>query len=281
MIKNSITINDIPINVYGESSNSVIVIVHGASEGASRYEEFAKLLATDRNVITYNHPGHETGEVVNFEYVSIIETTKQVLKYAEDTYDHVAIFAHSMGSLITRAVINSIKPNTKIILSGAPVVKIGDKMQLSLMNLLLKVCNGDKASKFFNHLFFDMRNDKIGLKNKTWLTTNDEIVEQFKTDALQNQLFNNRSLAALCKLTLIANNNKIYEAMNKHSILLISGMTDVFTNNGLNYQLINNYCENCLVIIYPNSYHEVHNDIDKNQLIKDINLFIKEINGKN
>lgn len=270
------------INLYPNDSDEVVVLIHGASEGALRYSDLATKLNQNYNVITFNHPGHETGHDVDFTEEQILECTKQVITYAQTNFKSVTLFAHSMGSVVVRNLLVYIKEDTKIILSGAPVITAFDKISSMFAIVLLNFSKKDKVKKGLNYKVFDGKSAKIGLENKAWLSSQKPVVELFTASKLNNQLFSNRALMALLEMTLDANARSVFKKLAKFDVLLVSGNTDVFTNGGLNYRFITKYANKAKVKVYPNSYHEVHNDIDKMQLIKDINKFIKkENNGKN
>ncbi len=265
-----------------KSRDDVIIIVHGASEGESRYRELASKLCMSLDVITYNHPGHETQDNVKFTYLQILKTTNEVINYGCQNYQNVTLYAHSMGSLVVRNLIFGINQNVKIILSGAPVLSLSDKLSSYGGLALLTVLSRDKVNKQLNYLVFDQKASKHELDDKKWICSLQDVVCDYKTDGVSNYLFTNESLKALIKLSLKANTKSVYEKLNNYELLLISGAVDHFTNNGQSYYKICKYAVNSQVNIYENSYHEVHNDIDKNQLVKDILKFIeKDVNGKN
>lgn len=272
----------VELNVYNKGANSVIVVVHGASEGKSRYTEFAQRFASSTAVITYNHPGHETGEDVIFSTDEILLTTKQVIDYAIANYEQVTIFSHSMGTLVIRNILDVIPTNVNLILSGAPVIKLGDRISSYLGLIPLVFMKKNKSSKQLNYLVFDQKSSKIGLVDKQWLSTDEQQVLAYLNSPLTNKLFTNQSLVSLIQLTLAANTAEVNRKLEQYRVLLVSGMCDCFTNNGLNYQVISRRAPSAQIKIYPNSFHEVHNDIDKLQLDKDIRKFIeKETDGKN
>lgn len=264
----------VAINLYKQNTDSVVVIVHGASEGALRYSEFATKLQNQYNVITYTHPGHETGSEVNFSEDEILAYSKLVLTYAQDNFQKVTIFAHSMGTVIVRNLLIYLRDDTKLILSGAPILSIKDKIASMVGIVMLNCKRGSDVSSKMNYMIFDQKNSKIGLDDKAWLSTKEQIVELFKMSKLNNQLFTNRSLLALLELTLAASDANVYKQLRKHQLLLVSGGTDVFTNNGLNFKYILKKAPQAKTIIYPNSYHEIHNDVDKKKLLNDILKFI-------
>lgn len=279
---NKKVINEVEFNEYEADSKKVIIFVHGASEGALRYSTLVNALSDKYNVITYNHPGHETGKAVDFDYDQILETSKQVIMYAQNKYDDVTIFAHSMGSIVIRNLLVYIKSETKLILSGAPVLSFADRVSAYGGLAALAVLPKDKVSDKINYLTFDKKANDIGLPDKSWLSSQSQVVELFKASKLNNQKFTNQALIALLEMTLDANSKEVYKKLGKHELLLVSGMTDTFTNNGLNYRYISKCAPNARVVVYPNSYHEVHNDIDKMVLIKDICKVVeKDIDGKN
>lgn len=274
--------NGIEINLYPHQSEIAILIIHGASEGASRYIELATALNEKYNVITYNHPGHETGQAVDFESTEILEKTKTVLKYVQANFNQVVIFAHSMGTFVIRNLLNYVNDNTKIILSGAPVINWSDKLSSQLAIVALKFTDKDRTSLKLNQIVFDQKSDKRGLKEKAWLSSKPEVVDKFRNSELHNQPFTNRAISNLLQLTLSGTQVSVYQKLAGYDLMLVSGGADPFTNNGLNYRYITKYAKQADLKIYDNSHHEVHNDVDKEQLINDIIKFIeKGTNGKN
>lgn len=272
------------INLYESETNSdkVIVIIHGASEGALRYGELAVKLSCVCNVITYNHPGHETTKNVSFTKDEILEKSKAILSYTQKQYKEVTIFAHSLGTVVIRNLLVYLHPKTKLIFSGAPVLTTKDKLLAIGGILKLKRMNPNEVSLEMNYKVFDEKSSKIGLEEKAWLTSRKLMVELFKSSKLNNQPFTNGSLIALLELTNDACEKSVYKKLAKFDLTLVSGATDVFTNDGMNYSFITKYASDANVKVYPNSYHEIHNDIDNHELIKDIKQIVeKEQNGKN
>lgn len=272
------------INLYENETKSdkVIVIMHGASEGALRYGELAVKLSEVSNVITYNHPGHETTKNVSFTKEEILDKSKAVLGYARKQYKEVTIFAHSMGTVIARNLLVYIHPKTKLIFSGTPVLTTKDKLLATGGIIKLKRMDANDVSLEMNYKVFDEKSSKIGLEEKAWLTSQRPIVELFKNSKLNNQFFTNESLIALLELTNEACEKQVYKKLAKFDMTLVSGAIDVFTDNGMNYSFITKYATDAKVKVYPNSYHEIHNDIDKQELIKDIKQIVeKEQNGEN
>lgn len=270
------------LNIYKCDSDQVVIIIHGASEGCGRYHELATKLSANYNVITYNHPGHETGEPVDFTKEQILEKTRNIIKYAQSTYAKVTIFAHSMGSLVVRNLTDDLSYETQIILSGAPVLSVADKLSGYVAWCLLSVLPKNHVSLKLNYLTFDQKSNRIGLTDKTWISSDSQVVKEFISSDKYNKPFTNRGLKALLSLSFGANNKKLYKQLNNYRVLLVSGLVDSFTGNGQLYYNIVKQAPNVTVKVYPNSYHEIHNDIDRNQLYKDIRKFIdKEENGKN
>lgn len=265
-----------------EPTERALVIVHGASEGALRYAQMATLFTTKFNVIVYNHQGHENGIPVNFEFDEIVGDTQKVILYAQNQYSDVTIFAHSMGTCVLKMCSTYIRKNTKIILSGAVVTSKLDNFKLLLLSLLLKFYDEDKVSEKLNYLLFTEKNDKNGLENHKWLSSREAVYTYYNQSNLYGQPFTNRSLKALVKLLRQTNKSKVLKKLAKYNIMLVSGGTDVFTNNGDGYQQIIKHTPKGKIHIYPNSYHEVHNDIDAYQLFDDIFKFCGvETNEKN
>lgn len=277
-----VKLNELEVNLFPANSKKLLIIIHGASEGKTRYQKMAESLSSTINVITYNHPGHETGNNVDFDIDGILNNTKLVLEYGKEHFDDITIFAHSMGSLVIRNLLDNLNDGTKIILSGAPITSPFETFINKLLRLMLSLLPDAKTSKQLNYLAFDAKSSKFGLNDKTWICSDMNVVRQFKSTKLNNQLFTNKSLKALITLSNRANSKVTINNLVKFQLFLVSGSIDVFTNNGINYRFITDVASKAVVKVYPNSYHEVHNDIDRNILYKDILDFIeKETDGKN
>ncbi len=273
---------EIEINIYEGNPEKALIICHGASEGTLRYAQMAEYFKQYFTVIIYNHPGHETGSPVDFTYEQITGDTAAVVLYVQKQFADVTIFAHSMGSLVIRNVLSFIKSDTRLILSGAPVLSFSDTVQLYGLAVLLKYSNKDEVSDKLNYKLFDEKSAKLGLTDKQWISSKQYIVDIYRQSKLANQKFTNRGLLALTELSLNANTNEINKKLNKFKLMLVSGGTDVFTANGKAYQKLSKSEEDTSIHIYQNSYHEVHNDVDNYQLFEDILQFTKkESNGKN
>lgn len=269
---------EIQVYIYGAENKDAIVICHGAGEGAGRYVELASKLSDEFAIITYTHLGHETKKAVELETIEdLTEDAINVIKYAKGAFPSVTVFAHSMGSLIIRNKLNKISKNTKLILSGAPIVSPMEKGMLYASLPVLNVLSAKGVNPMLNDMFFENKNKKIGLGDNSWISSDQSVVDEFNKNALYGQDFTNNSLKILANLTLKANSKEVYQTLNDFKdVLLISGATDVFTGNGEKHAQIIKHAPSIKSIIYPNSYHEVHNDIDSNQLIVDIKQFIKE-----
>lgn len=95
-------------------SKGIIVIVHGMSEYKERYLPFMHYLESNGfSSIIIDHRGHGNSVLSKEDYgffhddcgVGIVEDLVQVVNYAKDEYESIPlyIFAHSMGTLVTRA----------------------------------------------------------------------------------------------------------------------------------------------------------------------------------
>ncbi len=272
---------EIQINIQANNNHHAIVFCHGASEGAGRYEQFCKLLINNFDTITYNHRGHENKQAVELESSKLlVADLKEVIKWSKKHYQKISVFAHSMGALICLLSLEVLSKDDAIILSGVPTINRQDKWALTLAKYPLRALRANKTSKILNDMFFQNKNKRIGLENNKWLTSRLEQVDKYNTSQLYGQHFTNHSLAILAQMTLKANSEKTFKQLATfNKVLLISGSTDVFANDGKNYYYITKYAQSAKVNIYENSYHEVHNDIDSGQLANDLIVFLQE--GKN
>lgn len=104
-------------------------ILHGMSEHAHRYDQFAKeLVKSGYAVIAHNHRGHGSSPSVKLGLYAEQDGWGKVLQDIDVVRNHISadlpyfMFAHSMGTFITQSYLAT-KPNTidGLILSGSNI----------------------------------------------------------------------------------------------------------------------------------------------------------------
>lgn len=273
---------NIEINVWDnvQEAKGIIQIIHGAMEHIQRYEEVACFFNKNNYiVIGCNNFGHgkEVKDKVNHLYKkqNIIYRNKVVYKYIQKEYEGIPkiLIGHSMGSLISRKLLNQGHEYKKIILTG-PVNpnKLVTKTGLILAKIIRKISKGNNVSKLANHLMFKVFEKKSLKINKSinWLSTDDEVYERFQKDPECGKNFDNNYVVALIKLTIDVGKN--YEKLKNKNVILFYGEEDVSSNLGKDLKSL----KDVNIVKVKNMRHEIFNESDNLELLNNILNIINE-----
>jgi len=274
-----------------------ILILHGMAEHQNRYLPFAQfLLDSDFDVYLYDHRGHGTDKKLNelgfFAYNKgyqlVTNDAIEVSKYIENhnRSNKFILFAHSMGSLIARNVIQSYDKYDGVILSGTAYPP---KLLLSsglLIALLVKKIKGPKyISPFLSNLLFGSKK-YTKLSNRTvydWLSRSHQVVGAYIHDPYCGFTCTASFYHDLMELTANAANKKLIK-LTKPDIpmLIISGEKDPVGGFGKDIKrLLSVYKKlgftNVAYKIYPECRHELINELNKEEVYNDIRSWILKI----
>lgn len=277
-----------------QSPKAVVQIIHGMEEHKERYEMFAEFLAArGLTVITSDLRGHGKSAPI-LSHISdkrgdklLIEDQKTIRKYIEEKYPKlpVYLFGHSMGTIISRVLIQSEGDKyEKVALSGYvnpnPVAGIA-----VALTLIINCFKGPKGhSKLLTTL-------STGSFNKTienprteldWLSYNEENVDRYIASPLCGVEFTVGSYYALMKLLSRMGKAKAYKhAKEATAVLLIAGKDDPCTGfekgredskallEKAGYKAIE-------VVTLENMRHEILNEKENKKVYEEIaNFFLK------
>jgi len=300
------TLNDYqgnPIHVYQYNPEGeirgVIQIIHGASEHFARYGIFSEFLANAGFIVIgcdiighglstdnyeFVHFADKNGDLLAYESVLLVK------EYIEKTYSDYKqyLIGHSMGSFIARKLLIDF-PNfyTKAILSGSAYPP---KLLLNVGMCLTRIIKTFKGPKYVSKLIQDMSIDANQKKmrkdgiitgiNEEWLTR-DPIIQQYYHKSLMcGQPFTVSANLDMFKwIKFVCNKKNIALGNYQLPQFFISGGHDALSNYGkeiiklvdtmeeIGYEKVN-------FKIYPESRHEVLNELNKDVVFKDILEFI-------
>lgn len=282
------------LNIYScVNPKGVIQVIHGMEEYQDRYQYLANKLSNNGYiVVTSNMRGHgkyapklgyfckKRGDL------QLIQDQKTILEYIKSTFKNlpINIFAHSMGTIITRNLLQDTSNEyNKVILCGYPnyigAAKIG-----VLLARIIKTFKGKEAkSKLLQGIAIDPFNKQI--KNprtkSDWLSYNEENVDKYLSDPLCGFGFATSSYEALFRLMSNMHNKKLFKNVNKElPVFLISGEDDPCTggNKGVcaTYKALKEIGFNVLSPkIYEHARHEILNEDIKDLVISDCLNFLE------
>lgn len=274
-----------------ENEKAVIQIIHGMEEHQERYENFIKFLNENGfSVVSSDMRGHgKSAKDLGFfkekdGYKELVEDQKVITKYIKENFANleIYIFAHSMGTIITRVLLQGNSNDyKKVVLSGYPNYQIGAYFGIIIANIV-KVFRGPKyKSKFISSLSVGAFNKSIkNAKTKCdWICHNEENVKAYIEDPYCGFGFTCSAFCDLFHLVTMMHKSKLYRNINKEmSLLLLRGLDDVCTGGTKGAEdsynvLVNAGFNKIERIDYPNMRHEILAEKDNKKVYNDVVKF--------
>lgn len=275
----------------------VLQIVHGMAEYVERYEEFAEFLTAEGFVVTgEDHLGHGKSGAENGKYgyfcrqdpaTVLVRDVHRLKKMTQELYPEVpyVIMGHSMGSFITRNYL--CRYGTGI----AGAVIMGTGMQPPLVLNMAKAavavqklfCGPEHVSRFIDKLAFGGYNKKIDGPETgcDWLSRDSDRVRRYIEDPLCGFTFTLNGFGALFELI-----SRLYKKENLRRIpeelpvFMVSGDADPVGDYGRGVRraydsLVNAGLKNISLKMYPGGRHELLNETNRGEVMKDIRDWIE------
>ena len=216
----------------------------------------------------------------------LLEDQKVITKYIMDTYStgKVIILAHSMGTIITRNLIQTESHNyEKVILSGYPNYQAIMKFGLLLAKTIKSIKGDHYISKLVSDLSVGSFNKQIKNPRTSldWLSYNEKNVDLYIDDNLCGFPFTISAFVDLFSLLCNMNKRPNETANTNLPLLLLAGHNDpcVGGEKGIKDSINNlrkNNFTNITEITYENMRHEILNEKDSLIVINDIIKFLKD-----
>ncbi|MCB9072945.1 MAG: lysophospholipase [Bdellovibrionaceae bacterium] len=251
-------------------SDATILITHGIAEHSDSHHAMAEALADQRfQVYAWDLPGHgksygQRGYVHSFDEFTdsldrvIIEVEKHVVENTP-----LYLFGHSLGGLITitYALKNPETPVKSLLLSSPG---LGVKMHVPIYK--------DRAARLLNIIA-----PKVTIPHEIRyedLSRDRNIVASYYKDPLRHKKFS----APLYLGILKAMDEAQSRAHHLHIPMLIQAagadqVVDVVATQEF-YAKVSS--EHKKLIVYPDSYHEIFNDINRQEVIDDLLSYLRQ-----
>ncbi|MBR4949695.1 MAG: lysophospholipase [Clostridia bacterium] len=271
---------------------AVVQIVHGMMEHARKYSAFAEFL-NSHSIAVYAHDHRGHGETIvdnDFGYYGkggfnlAVENTYEVTKIIKSDFPELPnyIFAHSMGSFVTQRFIQNYgKEIHKCILCGSD----GPDFLYFLGRVVAKIITffrGDRHySKFLDKMAFGSYNKKTkNATNKDWLTRDDSKVDKYVNDPLCGKTVTASFFYELSKgMDQNFYKKNLKKIPKELPVFIISGDMDPVGKYGKGvlklfdvYQKLG--LKNVKMKLYEGARHELINEINKEEIMKDIYDFL-------
>lgn len=269
---------------------ATLILVHGMAEHGKRYEPFIEFLNNNQIAcITVDLPGHGTaiGTHPKGHFTNLNGLLHELDQLMHETQHPRFILGHSMGSLVVRAYINAYRTTLDgIILSGSPY-KPDALPLLRAFTRTLQIGRKQKPSKFLDSLVNGTLSKSLD-NPKTpfdWLSVDKDNISRYIADPLCGFPLTYEGYVTFMDLFHDVYNKQYTSSKNNTPVYFIAGGNDPCPNypkdgltkaikrlTALGYTSIDSK-------IYPQSYHEILNDIEKDSVYADVLSFILKNKG--
>lgn len=244
----------------GAATKAVVILAHGMGEHSNRFKHVAqKLTENDFSVVAFDHFGHgktkgKRGHNPSFE--AVLESISKTIDKAKELYPNqpVFLYGHSMGG---NAVINyTLRKNQQLkgVIATSPFLKLAfqpPKIKLAAGKILQKIA------------------PSITLSNE--LNVNHISRDQTEVDKYINDPLVHDKISPNFSLTFIETGKWAIENASKLQtpMYLLHGTDDKIIDYKGTQDFANN-SEFATLKLYKGGYHELHNDLCKEEMLQDV-----------
>ena len=275
----------------------VVQFVHGMSEYVCRFEHVAKYL----NDLGYvfcgeDHAGH--GESIPDEahkgffadedgWDKLVADIMQLHKKLKEEYPGVKhiLYGHSMGSFLSRTCAARFPDEfDAFIWSGTAGKNPAMPLAKFIAEMEIKRRGGRGLSPLLNSLVFGpyAKSVKNARTEFDWLSTDESVVDKYVADPLCGFNFKCAAYRDMFKGLMEISTKKWLKAVPNVPIYIFSGAKDPVGSMGkgprkLCDKLRKNGKTQVRLQLYENGRHEMHNETNKDEVLKGIAAFLKSI----
>ena len=251
-----------------KNSNKVILLIHGLGEHSGRYLNLIKDFNNNNiSVFTIDIRGHGKSEGKRGHspfYEQLLSDIQYFVQHVTNktSYQKYFLYGHSMGGNL---VINySLLKDEKIygVIATSPCIKAAIKPPRIKLFM----------AKLFHNLIPSLTlNNKIDING---ISRNLQVIEDYIKDPL-----NHNQVSVQLGLDIISSG--IYALENSRNItvpmLVFHGEKDRLTSYNSSEKLVENSGSNVKFIGFKDAYHEIHNEPEKEELLRNIFNWINSI----
>ncbi|MCI8799415.1 alpha/beta hydrolase [Acetatifactor muris] len=281
----------------------VVQIVHGMAEYVERYEEFAAFLTARGYVVTGDdHLGHGKSVEEGGKYgyfcendpaTVLVRDVHRLKKMTEALYPDVpyVIMGHSMGSFITRNYLCRYGTGiSAAIIMGTGMQPRAVVETAAAVTALQKLfCGAGHVSRLIDRLAFGGYNKKIAdARTKwDWLSRDEDRVKRYMEDPLCGFTFTVNGFTALFELiSRLYRGENLEQIPKKLPVLMVSGDADPVGDCGKGVKMAYNSLvgaglENVRLKLYEGGRHELLNETNREEVMRDIHDWLEETVGGN
>ena len=276
-----------------EKPKAVLQMVHGMQEHKERYYSFIEYLNKNGYAVVISDMRGHGEDAPNLGHIAdkkgekiLIEDQNRIYNYIKENFKDVPVylFGHSMGSIISRVLLQESSANyKKVILSGYVAPNPASPVAVLLGNIV-KCFGAKKYSKLLANLALGPYSKAVKDRKTEldWLSANEENVQNYINDPLCGFPFTNGSFSALFHLLNAMGKAKKYVNVNKElPFLLAGGEDDPCTAGEKGRANSKKVLEkagfvNFEVATFKGMRHEILNELDKETVYKTMLDFLNK-----
>jgi alpha-beta hydrolase superfamily lysophospholipase len=282
-----------------DKPKAIVQFVHGMAEHGERYADFASFLNKNGvSVVIADHMGHgrsiSEGKEENYGYFGETDGDKHLaddqakltdIIKAENPGVPYIIFGHSMGSFIARryCAFYADKVDGAVFCGTAgsnPAIGAG----MAVCSLERKLKGSKHKSNLIDKMAFGSYNKRT--ENRTpydWLSRDEECVNKYIADKWCGFLFTDAGYMDMFKLLKYVNSDEWYQKVPKDlPIYVIGGAEDPVSSYGKGVKEV--YAKlratghkKTDMKLYADARHEIHNELQKDEVYNDTLNFIDKV----
>ncbi len=270
---------------------AIFQIAHGMAEHGERYEDFAKFLCENGYAVYANdHIGHGKSVATDDDlgyfgerdgWLGFVNDAKLLTDLAKGEYPDkpVIVFGHSMGSFIARSYCEKFGGDLAgAVFCGTSGTNPAAGVAIKLADVIAKIKGSRYRSEFINKLAFGAFNKKIE-KPRTpfdWLSRDNAQVDKYIADKYCGFLFTAVGYRDMSTVLVSVSGKSWYANLPfVLPVLLISGEMDPVGGYGKGIRQVfrdlkSSGHKNVVMKLYKNDRHEILNELDKEDIYKDV-----------
>lgn len=254
-----------------ENAKANIILIHGMGEHSTRYDGFfaKKMNAAGYSIIAFDHYGHgktkgKRGDCPS--YNAVLDSVDVLIEKCDEFLDEnlpKILYGHSMGGNVVANYILKKPSKINLAVLSSPMLKLAFNPPAWKM----------MAGKIMRNIYPSFQ-ESTGLDAEA--VSRDKIeVEKYKNDTLvHDKITVNFSLPFFEAGDWAIDNAKNLTI----PTLVIHGTGDRLTSYKGSEQFANNAENKAQIQLYEGGYHELHNDIIKEDVLKDVVAWLDKNN---
>lgn len=292
--------NKIHLSIWRPDGNpkAILQIAHGMAEYIDRYNDFAEFLNAHGILVAGNdHLGHggSVSSKEEYGYFSekdgnncLIEDLHYVTQTVKKDYPEVPYFllGHSMGSFYCRQYICKYgnELDGAIVMGTAFQPKAAAEAGKAMCRLIALFRGWHYRSSFINNMAFGSYNKAFqpARTPTDWLSRNEESVDKYNADEKCGFMFTlNGYYNMFHGLTCLCDDDLLKKIPETLPVLITSGGNDPVGNFGKGVTAVYEQykklgLKDVTLKLYPDARHEILNEINKDEVYKDLLHWLEE-----